>query len=51
MKVVPDAGKAVDFMKNNLIIILTVIIAIFILIIVITALIGGLKKSKVSDIK
>lgn len=51
VKVVPDAGKAVDFMKNNLIIVLTVIIAIFILIIVITALIGGLKKSKVSDIK
>ena len=51
VKVIPDAGKVVDFMKNNLIIILAIIIAVFVLIIVITSLIGGLKKSKIKDSK
>lgn len=51
VKVIPDAGKVVDFIKNNLIIVLAVIIGIFILIIIITIFIDGLKKSKVSDIK
>lgn len=51
VKVIPDAGKTVDFVKNNLIIILATIIAIFVLIIVITTLIDGLKRNKVKDIK
>ncbi|MBE6048592.1 MAG: signal peptidase I [Clostridium sp.] len=46
VKVVPKAGKMVDFIKNNLVAILSVIIAVFVLIIVLISILDALKNKK-----
>lgn len=50
VKVIPKAGRTVDFMKKNIVIILAVIVASFALIIIIFALIKCLKKKEIKKV-